>query len=51
MTKVCPTPEKAAYPSEAAAKKRRSLARWIGRRMRAYHCPCGRWHLTKEAKR
>lgn len=42
----CPTPAKTVYFERKAAKQaaRRSLSH--GKRLRAYKCPCGRFHLT-----
>lgn len=46
--KPCPTSRKKAFKSEAAALKSRRRLRAT---LRAYHCVCGYWHLTKELAR
>lgn len=49
----CPTPNKAAYPTEEAADKalRRSWRRTCRGKMptRVYQCECGSFHLTSRS--
>ncbi|MHC3427224.1 hypothetical protein [Streptomyces sp. DT18] len=43
----CPHPEKRQYATEAGANlSAESTAATYGRRLRAYACRCGWWHLT-----
>ena len=49
---LCPTPEKTWFASGKAARRARGGRFTRGRRMRAYLCDCGGWHLTTQgAKR
>jgi hypothetical protein len=41
----CPTPQKKVYDSREAAI---FFARADG--LRAYQCPCGRWHLSSKVR-
>lgn len=51
---ACPTPDKRGYRTRldalialASTQRKRTSSR---EETRAYHCPCGRWHLTSKAK-
>lgn len=48
----CPTPEKRAFSSAKAAKAsivpRGRASHGLKNRVRAYQCPCGLWHLSKQ---
>lgn len=47
----CPTPGKKAHPTQMQAENA-MRRQWRNPRpgrthaIRAYHCPCGKWHLT-----
>lgn len=48
----CPTPSKRKFQDRIAAELRLSTLRGRGVKsgelQRAYHCPCGGWHLTSK---
>lgn len=48
----CPTPQKVAHPTRQQADRALGRAWRQGRNAhlpcRAYHCPCGMWHLTSK---
>lgn len=46
--KLCPTPTKVAYQSKTAANAAKHAGS-NGKRMRAYRCDCGRYHLASWA--
>lgn len=48
--KGCPTPGKIGHASKAAAAREKGGHRSKGKRMRAYLCPCGAWHLASWTK-
>ena len=45
---TCPTPDKVSYWTRRLAK---SDANSKGRKLRAYKCVCGSWHLTSQPRR
>ncbi|RPA66388.1 hypothetical protein EF294_01700 [Gordonia oryzae] len=50
----CPTPDKDAFGSEAAANEGIGRIRQVGRRaptLRCYRCDCGSWHITSSPPR
>lgn len=48
---TCPTPAKKTYKSKLdALGYGQYLAGKFGIPVRAYHCPCGSWHLTTHVK-
>lgn len=42
---TCPTPDKVAHKSRSAANRMKHVGSG-GKRMRAYLCRCGFWHLA-----
>lgn len=59
MPNTCPTPGKRSFPNAVVARRElhrvwRTGYRGGGRHklpLRAYLCPCGKWHLTSGADR
>lgn len=55
MLKRCPTPGKKAYDTESEARVGLRNVKaggnsWV-KPNRVYECPCGKWHLSKAARR
>ncbi|BBY96920.1 hypothetical protein MFAL_03870 [Mycolicibacterium fallax] len=49
----CPTPHKLVWDSQVSALESLQYSHHVGRShrpVRAYLCPCGRWHLTSIPK-